>query len=177
LNCTVNADAIKQHTDARVEYYEFQISSNQEQIINVTYFLAINSPKVEDPVSAFTFTRENWFNSTAGGGGLIVTNLTAPLALLRTGQSTNYQAEDGNWINTKFGKIITELENANTLYLDVYRLGYVTFNGNNTIVTLADNQVIQHLEMTKKGDAFTYGEPPQASMLMPGELPYPEPQQ
>jgi hypothetical protein len=177
LNFTVNADVITEYADGRVEYYEFQIYGDHGQITNVTYFLARNSSKVVDPISMFHFTFQNGFNSTAAGGGLLVTNLTAPLALLRTGASTRHSDETGNWRNTNFGKIILETENANTIYLDVRRLGYITFTENNTIVTLADNQVIQHLELTKKGDAFTYGEPPQASMLMPGELPYPEPQQ
>jgi hypothetical protein len=177
LNFTVNADAITEYADGRVEYYEFQIYGDHEQITNVTYFLARNSSKVVDPISMFHFTFTNGFNSTAAGGGLLVTNLTAPLPLLRTGESTRHSDETGNWRNTNRGKIILEIENANTIYLDVRRLGYITFTENNTIVTLADNQVIQHLALTKKGDAFTYGEPPNESMLMPGELPYPEPQQ
>jgi hypothetical protein len=176
LNCTVNADAIRQHADARVEYFEFQIYSDQGQISNVTYFLATNSSKVEDPISMFAFSRENWFNSTAGGGGYFVTNLTAPLPLMRTGQATSYYVDKDDWINTHFGETITQIESANVIYLDVRRLGYVTFDGNNTIVTLADNQVIQHLELTKKGDAFTYGEAPGELMLTAGELPFPEPQ-
>lgn len=177
LNFTVNADVITEYADGRVEYYEFQIYGDHGQITNVTYSLAINSSKVVDPISMFTFTFTNGFNSTAAGGGFLVTNLTAPLPLLRTGESTSHSDETGNWKNTNFGKIILETENTNTIYLDVRRLGYITFTENNAIVTLADNQVIQHLELTKKGDAFTYGEPPQASMLSPGELPYPEPQQ
>jgi hypothetical protein len=177
LNFTVNPDALKQHADARVEYFEFQIYSDQDQITNQTYLMATNSSKVVDPVSMFNFTLINGFNSTSGGGGSLVTDLTAPIHLMRTGQTTNYYSETGNWINTRFGKIILDLENASTIYLDVLRLGYVTFEGNNTIVTLANTQIIQHLELTKKGDAFTYGEPPQASVLMPGELPYPEPNQ
>jgi hypothetical protein len=176
LNCTVNADAIRQHTDARVEYFEFQIYSAQGQIANVIYFLATNSSKVEDPVSMFAFSRENWFNSTAGGGGYFVTNFTVPLPLMRTGEAESYYDDDGNWISTRFGKTLIEVENTNTLYLDVRRLGYVTFDGNNTIVTLADNQAIQHLELVRNGDAFTYGDAPGESMLTPGELPFPEPQ-
>jgi hypothetical protein len=156
---TINQDALSQHTDARIEYFEFEIYSDQLQLSNATYYLGINSSAVEDPSSLFAFSRENWFNSSAFGAGCYVTNLTEPLHLMGTGGSVCYGFDDSSWINKNFGTILSTMENAQTIYLDVRRLGYVTFDGNNTVVTLASNQTIQHLELTKTGDAFTYGDP------------------
>jgi hypothetical protein len=156
---TINHDALSHQTDARIEYFEFTIYSDTIQLSNATYTLAINSSAVEDPTSLFEFSRENWFNSSAFGAGCYVTNLTEPLHLMGTGSSVSYGFEDSSWINKNFGAILSTMENAQTIYLDVRRLGYVTFDGNNIVVTLASNQVIQHLEMTKTGDAFTFGDP------------------
>jgi hypothetical protein len=88
-----------------------------------------------------------------------------------------YYTEDDNWNwrNSSSGAEFANSENVNTIYIDVRRLGYVTFDGNNTIVTLADNLVIQHLELLKNGDAFTYGVPPTPAQLGPGRVPFPEP--
>ena len=159
LNATINSDAISQHTDARLEYFDFKLYSDQLSLANATFYLGMNSSAVEDPTALFAFSREDWFNSTAFGAGVYVTNLTGPLRLMGTGGSVSYVGEDSNWVNEQFGEILSTMENADKIYLDVCRLGYVTFDGNNTVVTLASNQVLQHLELTKTGDAFTYGDP------------------
>ena len=156
---TITIDAIREYSDARIEYFVFEINSDNLQLANATYHIGVNSAAVEDPTSLFTFSRENWFNSTAFGAGSYVTNLTEPLRLMGTGGSVTYVGEDSNWMNEQFGEILATMESANTIYLSVRRLGYVTFDGNNTVVTLASSEVIQYLELTKTGDAFTFGNP------------------
>jgi hypothetical protein len=176
INTTINADVISQSTDARVEYFEFRFYTAQgTSIANVTYQLSVNSSAVSNPLMAFSFNRDNWFNSTAGGSGMCITNLTATRSLDRTGNSEICTSDDNSYITERFGQLINQVQESSTIYLDVLRVGYVTFYGNNTTVTLADNPLIQHLEMTKKGDAFTYGEVPTADMLTPGEVPFPTP--
>ncbi|MGD6850985.1 MAG: hypothetical protein ACQCN6_02865 [Candidatus Bathyarchaeia archaeon] len=176
IESTVNADVISQSTDARVEYFEFRFYTDQGlSITNDSYALSVNSSAVSDPLMAFEFSRENWFNSTAGGSGVCVTNLTATRPLERVGTAEVCSLGDSASFNARFGDLIDQIEGSNTIYLDVLRIGYVTFYGNNTTVTLADNQLIQHFEMTRKGDAFTCGEVPTADRLYPGAYPFPTP--
>ncbi len=178
VQSTINANAISQSTDARVEYFEFQFYTDQgQQITNVSYTLSINSSTVADPLSAFEFNRTNWFNSTAGGSGIYVTDINeAARPIDRTGTGIEcHTFDDSASLTERFGELISQIEGSNTIYLDIRRVGYVTFYGNNTTVTFADNQLIQHLEMTKKGDAFTYGEARTADMLTTGEVPFPTP--
>ena len=160
LQPTINNDAISQQTDARIEYFVFDLFNEQGlQLANATFFIGMNSSAIGDPASLFTFSRENWFNSSAFGSGCYLTNFTEPVRLMGTGGSVVYGYGDSNAIKEKFGAVLATMENAQTIYLDVRRLGYVTFDGNNTIVTLAGDQVTQHLELTKTGDSFTYGNP------------------
>jgi hypothetical protein len=111
------------------------------------------------------FSRENWFNSSDfginGGGGSFITD-PAQLNGIGGGRHFEYASTDDpndNWISERFGAILATMENSQTIYLEIRRVGYVTFEGNKTVITLASNPVILHLEMTKNGDAFTFGDP------------------
>jgi hypothetical protein len=64
--------------------------------------------------------------------------------------------QPNGWQNSTVGQQILLIENANVVYIDVHRLGYVTFDGNSTIATLADNTVTQHIELTKASNGFLY---------------------
>jgi hypothetical protein len=160
LQPTINNDVVSQQTDARIEYFVFDILNEQGlQLANATFSIGTNSSTIGDPSSLFTFNRENWFNSSAFGSGYYLTNLTGPVRLLGTGGSVICGYGDSNEIKEKFGAVLATMENDQTIYLEARRLGYVTFDGNDTIVTLAGDQIIQRLELTKTGDSFTYGNP------------------
>jgi hypothetical protein len=59
---------------------------------------------------------------------------------------------------------IQNIRNAQTIYIDVHRVGYITFTGNNTVVSLANDEIAQHYELTKSGDVFSYGIRPNGYM-------------
>jgi hypothetical protein len=54
--------------------------------------------------------------------------------------------------------ILMMLKNKQAIYLDDIRVGYTTFDDNGGIVVAYTNDpIIQHLELTKNGDAYTFG--------------------
>ena len=171
LNFTVNPDAVDILDNARVEYYQLQVYSDKGQIDNVTTSFGANCKNDINPTSSFFFAREDWFNTTTNGGGTFITKFNGTLTdclangLGLTGTSGSYSSN--SFKNTTLPQEFLNIQNANKIYIDVRRLGYVTFNGNSTIVTLASNEVIQHVELTKNGDQFVYGTLPQSFSQVP----------
>jgi len=165
LNCTVNANTIGQHTDARIEYYEISVYSDQGPITNFTYYLSANTTGAVNPATSFYFEQANWFNTTTTGGDMIV-NLDSIIPLNDIGGSIFWNAEPNNSTNASFPQHALNIENAHTIYIDTYRLGYVTFDANSTVVTLADNSITQHIELTKTSNGFLYN-----SGVSPSQLP------
>jgi hypothetical protein len=64
-------------------------------------------------------------------------------------------------------KAVTDVRNAQTLYIDVSKVCIVTVKGNVTVTTPASSNIIQHMELTKTNDGFTY------RGYTPGILPLP----
>ena len=174
LNGTTNPNAVNTLENARMEYYQLQVYSDLGQIANMTYYIGANCTSNISPPD-FEFSRDNWFNTSTSGGGVFYINFNGTLGSDSEagcgGISGTYSSS--SFTNTTLPQEFLNIQNAQTIYIDVYRLGYITFNGNSTIVTLANNQVIQHVELTKNGNQFTYGTVPQN--MLPKTMPIPEP--
>jgi hypothetical protein len=179
LNFTVNPDAVDILDNARVEYYQLQVYSDKGQIDNVTTSFGANCKDDIDPTSSFYFAREDWFNTTtSGGGGTFITKFNGTLTdCLADGDlgGIGGSSSSKSFANTTLPEEFLNIQNANKLYIDVRRLGYVTFDGNSTIVTLASNEVIQHIELTKSGDQFVYGTLPQSQLSQVPTIPEQKP--
>jgi hypothetical protein len=179
LNYSVNPDAINILDNARAEYYQLQVYSDKGQIENLTTSFGANCKDDINPTSSFYFARPDWFNTTTNGGGTFITKFNGTLAsslangLGLTGTSGSYSSN--SFKNTTLPQEFLNIQNANKLYIDVRRLGYVTFDGNSTIVTLASNEVIQHIELTKSGDQFVYGTLPQSQLSQVPTIPEQKP--
>jgi hypothetical protein len=171
LNYSVNPAAIDVLDNARVEYYQLQVYSDIGQIENVTIFFGANCKDDIDPTPSFHFVRPGWFNTTTSGGGTFIRKFNGTLVsslangLGLTGTSGGYSSN--SFKNTTLPQEFLSIQNADKLYIDVRRLGYITFDGNSTIITLASNEVIQHIELTKSGDQFVYGTLPQSLSQVP----------
>ncbi len=171
LNFSVNPDAVDILDNARVEYYQLQVYSDKGQIENVTYYFGANCKDAFDPTSSFIFARDDWFNTTTSGGGTFITKFNGTLTdCLANGLGLGGiggVSSRNSFANTTLPEEFLNIHNAQTIYIDVRRLGYVTFDGNSTIVTLASSEVIQHIELTKSGDQFVYGTLPQSLSQVP----------
>lgn len=151
LNFTANPAAKDDVTDARFEYYQLTIYSDQGQIANMTYFIGGGDSSNLDSSGRFHFTRDDWFDSNTTCGGTFSTNSSA----LRSGTaqvSAITGSNSGIIGDNSLSSLVTALRQAQTIYVDVYRLGWVTLNGNTTIVTHASNTVLQHLQLNRYGN-------------------------
>lgn len=156
LNFTLNPEAENEISDARFEYYELQIYTDKEPVWNESYFVGTNrTNSFNFEAEKFHFMRDDWFDSNTTGGGMFTYQWNASgSADISTiaGSSTS----SGPTGHTEAPRTSTALKEAEIVYIDVRRVGLVTFDGNSTIVTLSDNEVIQHIQLQKFGEGFLY---------------------
>jgi len=165
VNFTLNPTAIMPNEDAQIEYYQFAVSSDQGPIVNMTYYVA------EDP---------NNNTVVVIGPGIVALSY----GLTSGPVPSNSQGVNYNPLNSGFTtglvsdyifgtdannlpQAVTDLRNAQTLYIDVSKISTVTLDGNSTVTTPASNQILQHIVLTKEGNEFVYGN------YTPGTVPYP----
>jgi hypothetical protein len=162
-NYTVNPDAVDTQVGGKIEFYRLQIYSDKEQLANTTAYLEVNCAEPMEPDS-LSSARDGWFNLTRPSivSGTFFANFNGTLPQGVGGSSGNGNGE---------AQQIQAIRDAQSFYIDVHRVGYVTCTGNNTVVTLANDEVIQHIELTKSGDQFVYGVKPFGYALdkIPGE--------
>jgi hypothetical protein len=165
LNFTLNPEATNEISDARLEYYELQFYTDKEQLGNVSYFVGINrTNSFTFDKESFHFMRDNWFDSNTTGGGMFYSywNASSPpdLSIIFGGVSSYIcptgQETGDNLRCNEAPRMVSALREAETVFINVRKTGLVTFNGNSTLVTLSDNSLFQHLELTKYGDGFLY---------------------
>jgi len=165
---TTNQGAVNNLAEARLEYYQLQIYSDQGQIENMTTAIGFNSTNYVEP-NSFHFERKGWFNTTVSNGASFVWNPGGLLGFLGPDVNTESSGSrgSGGFANTTLPQEFLNLQNAHTVCIDVYRLGYVTFYGNSTVVTLANDEVVQHIVLTKEDDHFIYGNVPKIAQPPP----------
>lgn len=167
LNYTVNP-AVTTFANARIEYIKLHIYSDLGPIEDITSYYGANCTGTIDPASTFFFSRNDWFNTTTTSGGTFLCNFTgAPFSDGGVG-GLGGSSSSNSFANTTLPAKFLNAHNAQVIYIDVSRIGYVTFDGNNTIVTLADDSVIQHIELTKNGNEFSFGNVPADRINTPG---------
>ena len=53
--------------------------------------------------------------------------------------------------------LVSALREAETLFITIHRIGWITFSANSTVVTLADNEIVAQIQLDKLGEAtFLY---------------------
>ncbi len=162
---TVNSDAVNTQIGGRLEYYRVQMYSDQGQIRNTTIYIGANCTDNID-FNEFNFARGNWFNVSNGVGstGTFVNNFNGTLSsniLGITGGRIAANASETAAIEQEAVEQVQNVLNAQTIYFDVHRVCCVSFNSNSTVVTLPNDEVIQHIELTKSGNQFVYGTIPE----------------
>ena len=189
-NFTLTPAAIElKNADAQVEFYQFQVSSDQGPIVNITYSVAVSKEEVNvtgvpsgvwmaitgSGGNSFTFadgTTYNGPNNGNCGGGMVLSNIPdEPMQNFTVAVVSTYLASyNGN----SASQALTELRNAQNLYIDVTRAYSVSFEGNAktaTTTTMSNNQVLQHIELTKTGNGFVYGTYAEGTVPFPMETP------
>lgn len=162
-NYTVNPDAIDTQVGSRIECFRIQIYSDKQQLVNKTAYLEVNCTEFLSPYEV-QFARDGWFNVTGRGGtsGTFSANFNGSFTDV-PGAADGFGTEDADQIQA--------IREANVIYIDVHRAGYITNNGNSTVAIRANDEIVQHLELIKSGDQFVYGVKPFGYALdkIPGE--------
>ena len=175
------------NTDARIEFYQFQVSSENGPILNMTYSIAVSKTEYNVPgipggmYSAITGSGDNTFDFADG------TIYKAPVTGDCMGGTVLYNSPTiGNYTCTVLSdyiagyngnsgpQAIAELRSAQELYIDVTRSISVSFEGNATTATtttMSSSQILQHIELTKISSGFVYGTYTQGSVPFPMETP------
>jgi hypothetical protein len=191
-NFTLTPDAINlKNADAQIEFYQFRLYSDNAAIVNITYSVAvcrqeINVTGIPGGVymaitgsggNKFTFADGTTYDGNAivgdsiCGGGTVLANLLGNLELQK-----NIVTIVGSYIANYNGdnavQALPELRNAQTLYIDVSKICSVSFQGNSTsttatTTTLASNEILCHIELTKTENGFVYG------TYIEGTIPFP----
>jgi len=95
---------------------------------------------------------------TSGGGGVMNPDWTPGFSIQFPDggggtRSTNNPIVGQN-ITTP---LVSALREAETLFITVRRIGWITFSANSTVVTLADNEIVAQIQLDKLGEAtFLY---------------------
>lgn len=175
------------NTDARIEFYQFQVSSDQGPILNMTYSIAVSKAEYNVPglpggvytaitgsgANSFIFADGTIYRAPVNGdcmGGMVLYSNPAIGNFTCAVLSDYIASYNGN----NAPAAIAELRNAQNLYIDVTRAFSVSFEGNATTATtttMSSNQVLQHIELTKINGGFVYGTYTQGCVPFPMETP------
>ncbi|MCW4010939.1 MAG: hypothetical protein NWF05_10020 [Candidatus Bathyarchaeota archaeon] len=159
-NSTIKIDAVADSTaDAQIDYFQMQIYSDAGPIENTTYSFGTNRTSNFD-ISPYTLMMNNLIESNISSGvGTFwfgsAYSYNEPSLSVHSGSSSGQRPLEASNSSAEVTQV-RNLENAQTVYIDIRRLGSVTFNGNYSVITLASSEVLQHIELQKFGDGFLY---------------------
>ena len=166
-NFSLTSDALK-NADARIEYYQFQVYSDQGPIVNLTYYIVQSKPDLVTFISgggAIGFANGVTYSGTASNGGQAINDGAWDSPFTMGFVSDHIYNTTAN----NLPQAVTELRNAQKLYIDVSRQCTVTLNGNVTVTTPSSHEVLQHIELTKTPNGFVYGTYIDGTLPMPME--------
>jgi hypothetical protein len=157
VNFTLIPGSLK-NVDVGIEYYRFEVSTDQGPILNMTYYITEDKPNGTMQISQT-------------GEVVLANGLSDGSATCNSGQTITFTTDNSTFVTGLINanicwtdpnnppQAVTKLENAQTLYIDVTRISTTTINGNGTVTTPASNQTLQHIAITNPGDGdFEYGQ-------------------
>jgi hypothetical protein len=151
-------NALTQQGKARIEYFEFTFYTDDGELLKEVFSMSMtnddNNKEHKQSFQNVENIRENMLNMSYLGvdslSSLDLDNfndLETEIAYLR-GMGRIFGSRDDKF------SIVLE---AQTIYLDVRRLCYITSDSDNTVITWTPDSYIQHIELTKNGNAFIFG--------------------
>jgi len=155
LNITLTADTTKQPVDAQLEYYHIDVSSDKEHITTKYWVVGTNSNSafnVSSLLTDFHFRHDEWFDTDnfdstkdGGGGGLVRQDWSSGVWIL-------FPLGGSETASIGCSSVVPALREAETVTISLYRIGWVTFSGNSTVVTLANKELINEIQLEKYGE-------------------------
>ena len=164
-NFTLTTDALKD-ADAQIEYYKFAVSSDQGAIVDMGYYIVLDKENIVTGTcgdGTISFANGLTYNGPASNGGKGI-NWAVWKPDTVVGFVSNYIfGTDPNNVPEEAIK----LRNAQTLYIDVSKVCTVTVKGDITITKPANEEALQHIELTKTADGFVYGKYVEGTLPLP----------
>lgn len=190
-----------QGADAKIEYYQFALSSDQGPIVNMSYSLALSIEKfpaggkinnipgipgggyaaIDGGINnQFLFANGLTYNGIPNYNGYcsgtmcvyqIVGDNLTPGTTNQTFSIGVFGAEIMNYNGANSDEVVNALRNANTLSIDVSKICSVSYDGNITINMPSTNQVLQHIELTKVDNGWVYGTYTEGTVPFPMQTP------
>jgi hypothetical protein len=152
-------NALSQRAEARIEYFEFTYYTEDRKLLTEIFCISMTNDGSGEHKQSYRnceIIREKmldpeYFNLEDGIDGMSgydidwLDDLTK-LADIRGGGRSFCSTDD---------RFSTVLE-AQTIYLEVKRICYITIDGDNTVITWIPNSDIQRIELTRYGDIFAF---------------------
>lgn len=165
LNITLTADPTKQPVDAQIEYYQIEVNSDKEHIMTKYFVVGTNGNSDFDVgvlLKDFHFNRNDWFNTddfdlenAGGGGGLARQDWNSGTwTIFPLGGSGS-----GSVSASSTCREVDMLRAADSLTISLYRVGFVTFSGKSTTVNLANNELVDQIQLERYSEeSFLYND-------------------
>jgi hypothetical protein len=125
VDITQNAKLDPERNLTRIEFLQINVTTDKGPL-ETGYFTVGTSSNVSYAPKYFQFNQTAWFDTGRfSGGGVFIANWTAGFSRLET--------EGTSGTGTGNGYLIA-LREAQTVYITLYRVGWVTFEGDSTVV-------------------------------------------
>jgi len=153
LNFTLNDNPENELADSIVEYYKIEITTDKDPVENV--YFTVGTARNSSYVSTdFHFMRNDWFDTKSfdslygGGGGYTNINWVAGQSIMwpDSGSGSGTTGSSGT------ARRVSALREAETVSITVYRIGAVVFTDNSTVVTTANNEIVEQVQLEKYGE-------------------------
>ena len=112
---------------------------------------------------------------TIGGGGVLKADWSPGYSVTtQSGGGGTYSTTDPIAGQNLTTPLVSALREAETLFITVRRIGWITFSANSTVVTLADNEIVVQIQLDKLSEAtFLYNNLVPEEQLANIDLAYP----
>ncbi len=138
---TLNDNALSYQPEVRIEYFEMTFYGNNRELLKKTFSVCMaDSSNGIYPTELFAFCNEYMFNCSTldFNGNFSITHTIDEATAAGSGMSSAADIDEY--------KAFLE---AQTVYLEIRYIGSVTFDGKNTVVSSANDQNVQQIELTK----------------------------
>lgn len=158
LDLTLDVNLKTETDDARFEYYQMNITTDKGPVETESFQVG-TSGNSSFAHKDFQFRQDDRFDTgkfdprIGGGGGIFIPNWTKGLPILYPEGNSGIGTVGGSGAS----RVVSALREAQTVYITLYRVGWVSFEGDSTIATFTNNEVICNIQLLKFGsNAWLY---------------------
>jgi hypothetical protein len=165
---SINYTVLDKDTMARIELFEYTVYTDKLQLQKTHSYLAFNEDAFGQYNDRRGFASGYWEEelldrddgmSGHSFGGESVNDPAEQMPVWIAGNNENHGYRQGETMSKTHANILAAIEAAQTIYLDVRRVAYISLSVDGTVLVVEDNKLLQHLELIKNDDGFMFGAP------------------